>query len=169
MEAINKRRSIRKYSDKQVEDEKIDKLLRAAMQAAGSRLGSEPWEFIVVKDKNTIQKLSEMSPNAKLVSGANVAIVLLANMDRVHYPLVWQQDMAAAAENLLLEASYLDLGAVWIGTAPVQERMDYLSELFNLGENIRPFNIISIGYPAEGQENKFLDKYDETRVHYEKY
>ena len=169
MEEINKRRSIRKYSDKEVEDEKIDKLLKAAMQAAGSRLGSEPWEFIVVKDKDTIIKLSEMSPNAKLVSGANVAIVLLANMDRVHYPKVWQQDMAAAAQNLLLEASYLDLGAVWIGTAPIQERMDYLSKLFDLPEYIRPFNIISIGYPAEGLENKFLDKYDKTRVHYEKY
>lgn len=169
MEGIKTRRSIRKYSDKEVEDEKIDKVLRAAMQAAGSRMGSEPWEFIVVKDKNTIKKLSEMSPNAKLIGGCNVAIVLLANMERVHYPEVWQQDMAACAENLLLEASYLDLGAVWIGTAPIQERMDYLSELFGLGENIRPFNIISIGYPGEGLENKFIDKYDETRVFYEKY
>ncbi|MDL2270268.1 nitroreductase family protein [Methanobrevibacter sp. OttesenSCG-928-I08] len=169
MDAINKRRSIRKYSSKEIEDEKIDKMLRAAMQAPGSRLGSEPWEFIVVKDKDTIQKLSQMSPNAKLLSGASLAIVLLANMDRVHYPLVWQQDMSAAATNLLLEASNLGLGAVWIGTAPKQDRMDYLSDLFQLGENIRPFNIISIGYPAEGLENKFLDKYDETRVHYEKY
>ncbi|MCC7553287.1 MAG: nitroreductase family protein [Methanobacteriaceae archaeon] len=169
MKEIFKRRSIRKYSDKEVEDEKIAKLLRAAMQAPGSRLGSEPWEFIVVKNKNTIKKLSEMSPNAKLVSDASVAIVLLANMDRVHYPQVWQQDMSAAATNLLLEASYLDLGAVWIGTAPTQERMDYLSELFDLSDNIRPFNIISIGYPAEGLENKFLDKYDESRIHYEEY
>lgn len=169
MKEINIRRSIRKYSTKDVEDEKIDKILRAAMQAPGSRLGSEPWEFIVVKNKDTIDKLSQMSPNAKLVGGAKLAIVLVANMDRVHYPEVWQQDMSAAAENLLLEASYLGLGAVWIGTAPKKERMDYLSKLFNLPENIRPFNIISIGYPGEGQKNKFLDKYDETRVHYEKY
>lgn len=139
------------------------------MQAPGSRMGKEPWEFIVVKDKETIKKLSQMDTNAKLIENASLAIVTLANMDRVHYPLVWQQDMSAAVQNILLEAAHLGLGAVWIGTAPIQERMDYLSDLFDLGDNIRPFNIISIGYPGEGQENKFIDKYDETRIHYEKY
>ena len=77
--------------------------------------------------------------------------------------------MAAAATTLLLEASYLDLGAVWVNIAPKEERMNYISNLFNLSENLRPFNIISIGYPAEGEENKFIDKYHEDRVHYEKY
>ena len=55
-ENIRNRRSIRKYSDKEIPDEYVDKLLRAAMQAAGSRMGSEPWEFIVVKDKDIIWK-----------------------------------------------------------------------------------------------------------------
>lgn len=170
METLFKRRSIRKYQKgKEVEDEKIDRILRAAMQAPGSRLGSEPWEFIVVKNKETIKKLSEMSPNAKLVANCSVAIVLIANMDKVHYPLVWQQDMSAAATNLLNEAACLGLGAVWIGTAPIEERMNYLKDLFELGDEFRPFNIISIGYPEEGQENKFIDKYDELRVHFEKY
>ena len=59
-ENIRNRRSIRKYSDKEIPDEYVDKLLRAAMQAAGSRMGSEPWEFIVVKDKDIIKKLSEL-------------------------------------------------------------------------------------------------------------
>ncbi|MDR3063401.1 MAG: nitroreductase family protein [Methanobrevibacter sp.] len=170
MKTLFTRRSIRKYNQElNIEDEKIDKLLKAACQAPGSRLGSEPWEFIVVRNKETLKKLSEMSPNAKLVAKANVAIVLLANMDRVHYPLVWQQDMSAAATNILNEAAYLGLGGVWIGTAPVEERMNYLSKLFGLKDNIRPFNIISLAYPAEGEENKFIDKYDASRVHYEKY
>ena len=91
-------------------------------------------------------------------------------MERVHYERVWQQDMAAASENLLLEAANLGLGAVWLGIAPVEERMNKIREIFNLkGESLRPFNIISLGYPAEGLENKFVDKYDETRVHYETY
>ena len=79
-------------------------------------------------------------------------------------------DMAAASENLLLEAANLGLGAVWLGIAPVEERMNKILEIFNLeSESLRPFNIISLGYPAEGFENKFVDKYDETRVHYETY
>lgn len=169
-ENIRNRRSIRKYSDKEIPDEYVDKLLRAAMQAAGSRMGAEPWEFIVVKDKETIGKLSELDSNTKPLKTATLAIVSIANMERVHYERVWQQDMAAASENLLLEAANLGLGAVWLGIAPVEERMNKIREIFNLeGESLRPFNIISLGYPAEGFENKFVDKYDETRVHYETY
>lgn len=169
-ENIRNRRSIRKYSDKEIPDEYVDKLLRAAMQAAGSRMGAEPWEFIVVKDKETIGKLSELDSNTKPLKTATLAIVSIANMERVHYERVWQQDMAAASENLLLEASNLGLGAVWLGIAPVEERMNKIREIFNLeSESLRPFNIISLGYPAEGFENKFVDKYDETRVHYETY
>ncbi len=169
MDEIFKRRSIRKYREGEIEDEKIDKLLKAAMQAPGSRMGKEPWEFIVIKNKEAINKLSEMDHNAKVLKGANLAIVLIANMENSHFKHVWQQDMAAAATTLLLEASYLDLGAVWVNIAPKEERMNYISNLFNLSENLRPFNIISIGYPAEGEENKFIDKYHEDRVHYEKY
>lgn len=169
-ENIRNRRSIRKYSDKEIPDEYVDKLLRAAMQAAGSRMGAEPWEFIVVKDKETIGKLSELDSNTKPLKTATLAIVSIANMERVHYERVWQQDMAAASENLLLEAANLGLGAVWLGIAPVEERMNKIREIFNLeSESLRPFNIISLGYPAEGLENKFVDKYDETRVHYETY
>ncbi|KZX17791.1 NADH dehydrogenase [Methanobrevibacter cuticularis] len=169
MEEIFKRRSIRKYREDEIEDEKIDKLIRAAMQAPGSRLTKEPWEFIIVKNKDTIDKLSEMDHNSKMLEGASLAIVLIANMDTSHFHHVWQQDMAAASTTLLLEASYLDLGAVWVNIAPNEKRMEYIRKLFNLTENLRPFNIISIGYPAEGQENKFLDKYHENRVHYEEY
>ena len=169
-ENIRNRRSIRKYSDKEIPDEYVDKLLRAAMQAAGSRMGAEPWEFIVVKDKETIGKLSELDSNTKPLKTATLAIVSIANMERVHYERVWQQDMAAASENLLLEAANLGLGAVWLGIAPVEERMNKIREIFNLeSESLRPFNIISLGYHAEGFENKFVDKYDETRVHYETY
>ena len=169
-ENIRNRRSIRKYSDKEIPDEYVDKLLRAALQAAGSRMGAEPWEFIVVKDKETIGKLSELDSNTKPLKTATLAIVSIANMERVHYERVWQQDMAAASENLLLEAANLGLGAVWLGIAPVEERMNKIREIFNLeSESLRPFNIISLGYPAEGFENKFVDKYDETRVHYETY
>ena len=169
-ENIRNRRSIRKYNDMEIPDEYVDKLLRAAMQAAGSRMGAEPWEFIVVKDKETIGKLSELDSNTKPLKTATLAIVSIANMERVHYERVWQQDMAAASENLLLEAANLGLGAVWLGIAPVEERMNKIREIFNLeSESLRPFNIISLGYPAEGFENKFVDKYDETRVHYETY
>ncbi|MDF2882361.1 MAG: nitroreductase [Clostridiaceae bacterium] len=67
----------------------------------------------------------------------------------------------------MLEAVELDLGAVWLGAAPIKERVDYIKKMFNLKENLKPFCVIALGYP-DGQENKFIDRFDEKRIHYEK-
>ena len=164
---INTRRSIRVYEDKQVSDEDILKILKAGMQAPGSRLGSEPWEFVVIKNKDTLEKLAEIKPRVKT---APVAILLVANIERAFYKLHWQQDMSTAAENMLLEAVNLGLGGLWNGVAPTEETMEKVAELFGLdNENQKPFCVITLGYPADGWENKFMDKFDEERIHYEKY
>ena len=83
------------------------KILKAGMQAPGSRLNSEPWEFVVIKNKDKLSKLAEIKPRVKT---SPVAILLVANIERAFYKLHWQQDMAAAAENMLLETVNLDLG-----------------------------------------------------------
>ena len=166
-EVIKTRRSIREYTSKEVEDDLIEKILKAGMQAPGSRLNAEPWEFLIIKNKNTLEKLSEIKPRLKT---APVAIVLLANMEKSFYKEVWQQDMSACAENMLLEACNLGLGGLWNGVAPLEDRMNEISKILNISdENIKPFCIITIGYPSEGWENKFMDKYDKTRIHYETY
>ncbi|WDC85340.1 nitroreductase family protein [Caloramator sp. mosi_1] len=166
MEVIFKRRSIRRYQDKEVEKEKIEKLLRAAMQAPSAG-NQRPWEFIVVKDKAILEKLSSVSPYSKMIAKANLAIVLLCNKKYMKYPEYWQQDIAAATQNLLLEAVYLGLGAVWLGIAPLKERMEYVKGIFNLPENIDVFSIVPVGYPLE--ENKFVDRYEENRVKFDRY
>jgi len=168
MEIIFNRRSIRKYKDQPVENEKVDQLLRAAMQAPSAG-NQQPWEFIVVKERETLKKLSKMSPYSKLIADAPLAFVLLGNEKKMKFAECWQQDMGAAAENILLQAVDLELGAVWLGVAPLEEREKYLKEIFDLPENIKPFAVIAIGYPDEGQKNRFIDRYDETRVHLEKF
>ena len=165
---INTRRSIRKYLDKAVSDEDILKIIKAGMQAPGSRLGAEPWEFVIIKNKDTLAKLGEIKPR---VTDAPVAIVLVANIERAFYKEVWQQDMGAAAENMLLETVNLGLGGLWNGVAPDEERMAKIGEIIGIGDitNTKPYCIITVGYPAEGWENKFMDKFDEERIHHEKY
>ena len=166
-EIINTRRSIREYTGEEVSDDDILRILKAGMQAPGSRLGAEPWEFVVIKNKETLEKLSQIKPRVKT---APVAILLVANIERAFYKLHWQQDMSAAAENMLLEAVNLGLGGLWNGVAPTEETMQKVADLFGLdNENQIPFCIITLGYPAEGWENKFMDKFDEGRIHYEKY
>ena len=167
-EIINTRRSIREYGDEEVSDDDILKIIRAGMQAPGSRLGAEPWEFIIIKNRETLDKLAEIKPR---LSTAPVAIVLIANIERAFYKTVWQQDMGAAAENMLLEAVNLGLGALWNGVAPDEGRMAKIAEIVGIEDigNLKPYCIITVGYPADGWENKFMDKFDESRIHYEKY
>ncbi|MDP0493960.1 MAG: nitroreductase family protein [Fusobacterium sp. JB021] len=167
MEAIFNRRSVRKYKDQVVEKDKIIELLKAAMQAPSAG-NQQPWEFIVVQEKYTLKELSLVSPFAKFVEDAPLAIVLLSDEERLKYPQNWQQDMGAAAENILLEATDLGLGGVWLGVAPFEDREENIKNLFQLNDNLRPYCVIALGYPAEGLGNKFIDRYDESRVHFEK-
>ncbi len=74
---------------------------------------------------------------------------------------------SAATQNILLEATANNLGAVWLGVYPVQERVSGLKKLLNLPENLIPFSIIPFGYPAE--EKEVIDRYDEDKVHYNKF
>ncbi|WP_320128788.1 nitroreductase family protein [uncultured Sphaerochaeta sp.] len=168
METINNRRSIRAYEDKPVEQEKIEKLLRAGMQAPSAR-NQQAWEFLVIQNKETLHILSLTSTYSRLVEKAPLVIITLGNEERFTSPENWQQGMGATTQNILLEAVEQGLGAVWIGVAPDEERMDYIRNCFGLPQTLRPFNLIAIGYPIKGTGNKFVDRYDEKKVHYEKY
>ncbi len=167
MKEIFNRRSIRKFKDQAVEPEKIDGLLRAAMQAP-SAANQQPWEFIVVTEKETLKKLSEVSPYAKPVAGSAVTFVLLADGNAMKVPTAWEQDMGAAAENLLLEAAHLELGGVWFGVATAASVTENVRTFFDLPDGIKPFALISVGYP-DGQKNEFIDRYKAEKVHYEKW
>ncbi|MGL4607066.1 MAG: nitroreductase family protein [Eubacteriaceae bacterium] len=166
MNNIFKRFSVRKYEDRPIEKEKIELLLKAAMQAP-SAANQQPWEFLVVTDPVKLEALSQMSPYSKMVARCGAAIVLLGNLASAHFPQYWQQDLAAAAENILLQATDIDLGGVWLGVAPEEDRMAHISKIFDLPKNIQPFALISLGYPNESREIK--ERYDPSRVHYNQY
>jgi nitroreductase len=167
MQEIFNRRSIRKFEDTPVEKEKIEQLLKAAMQAP-SAANQQPWEFIVVEDKEALNRLSQMSPYSKPVAGSAVTLVLLANSSNLTIPTAWQQDLGAAAENILLEATHLDLGAVWLGVAVSDSSTEFIKKLYSLPDTVKPFALIAAGYP-DGQKNEFVDRYQAEKVHYEKY
>ncbi len=162
MKEIFHRTSIRKYQDKSVENEKIEKLLQAAM-AAPSAGNQQPWEFYVVKDKTVLEKLSKTSPNAGCCASAPLAFVACYRSNCM-LPEYAQIDMSASVENLLLEADALELGAVWLGIAPLRERMQAVGTVLNLAENLEAFAIIPCGYPETVHAQQ--DRFDEQRIHY---
>lgn len=167
MESIFTRRSVRKFESKPIESGKLEKLLKAAMQAP-SAANQQPWEFIVVTKPETLQKLAEISPYAKMTAEAGAAIIVLGNQDFMRFPENWQQDLSAATQNLLLEAVEQELGAVWLGIAPLEDRMNFITKFFDLPEKLLPFSMIALGYP-EGKGNHFIDRFVASRIHYEKY
>lgn len=165
MNAIFTRRSVRTFSGKKIEDEKIDKILRAAMQAP-SAYNQQPWEFIVVRNKKTLERLSQSNEYAGSLADADVGIIIIGNTQRMRLPEMADQDLGACTQNLLIQVADLDLGAVWYGTAPIQNRMQFIQKEFNLGKHQLPYSMIGIGYPKNPNANVFLDRYDSSRITY---
>ena len=164
MNSIYTRVSIRKYQDRPVEKEKTMALLRAAMQAP-SAANQQPWEFYVVTNKEKLEALSKVHPYAGMTKNAPAAIVAVYRKDCA-LPQYAQIDLAIAMENLWLEADAQGLGGVWLGTAPVEERMKAVEEILAIPDTMRAVAVFPYGYPAE--ERKQQNRFDESRIHYVK-
>jgi len=162
MNEIFKRVSYRKFLDKEVEEEKINLILKAAM-ASPSAKNQQAWEFFVVKDKDTLLKLSEATQYAMCVKNAPLAIVICYKSES-NAAEFSQIDCAIAAENIMLEAVSLDLGSVMIGVAPIEENMLNVKNVLELDDSLKPFTIIPIGYPETSKEQ--TDRFDINKVHY---
>ncbi len=164
MDTVFTRTSVRNYTEQAVEPEKIEKLLRAAF-AAPSAGNQQPWEYYVVTDPDKLTALAGTSPYAGCVKKAPLALVPCYRKEGLKFPEYAQIDMSASAENVLLEAEEQGLGAVWLGIAPLQERMDAVKEVLDIGEDLEAFAIIPCGYPAKKKEQQ--DRFNPDRVHYE--
>lgn len=163
MNEIMLRRSIRSFKPMPVEKEKIESLLRAGMQAP-SAVNVQPWEFIVVTDKDRRSAIAKASPFALSCNEAPVVILTLARLP-VEGDAWWVQDMAACTQNILLQAVSEGLAACWCGMYPHPSRVKTLRELFELPDSMMPFSVIAVGY--SDRPNHFKDRYQPERVHYE--
>ena len=163
MNNIYHRISVRKYQDKPVEKEKTLAILRAAMQAPSAG-NQQPWEFYVVTDKQKLKELSEVSPYAGMTKDAPAAIVS-AYRTKCWMPEFAQIDLSIAMENLWLETDAQGLGGVWLGIAPVEDRMEAVEKIMDMPEGLRAFAIFPYGYPAETRQQQ--DRFDESRIHWD--
>ena len=149
LDNIFARKSVRTYLNKGVEKEKIDLMLRAGM-AAPSGKDVRPWEFIVVSDRAKLDSMTAALPYAKMLTQARNAIIVCGDSVRSSY---WYLDCSAAAQNILLAAESLGLGAVWTAAYPYEDRMQVC--------------VIPFGYPATKENPK--QKFDEKKIHYNQY
>lgn len=169
IENIMTRTSVRDFTDRQVDDAQIETMLRAAM-AAPTAVNKQPWRFIVIKDRETLNAIAENFNSMKMAAKASLAIVVCGDLNAVlegEGAEYWVQDTSAATENLLLAAHSLGLGAVWCGIYPIKERVATLKEMLDIPDDIIPLNVVPIGYPAENPVPK--DKWKPEQIHYEKW
>jgi len=162
MDAILSRRSIRKYTKQSVPDQLIKELLEAAMNAPSAG-NEQPWHFIVINDRGILDEIPKYHPYSQMIREAYVAIVICCDLQLDKQDGLWVQDCAAATENLLLAVQAKGLGAVWLGVYPREERVTGLRKLLSIPEQVIPFSLIPIGYPAEHKPR--ADRYDSSRIH----
>jgi nitroreductase len=160
------RRSIRKYSDRTISREEIDTILRAAMYAP-SAVNKQPWHFIVTSDKSLFDKIIEIHPNAKFLNGASHAILVCGDEKLQHDDGYYLADCGAATQNILLAAHMLGIGSCWIGIFPRAKREELIGEIFGLPAHVKPFAVVSLGYPAE--EKQAPERFNREKIHYDQW
>lgn len=160
IENVLSRKSVRKYLQQPVEEEKVELLLKAGM-AAPSGKDVRPWELLVVNERAILDSMAEGLPYAKMLKEAPMAIVVCGDVIQSSY---WYLDCSAVAQNILLAAEALDLGAVWTAAYPYPDRMEVVVRHTGLPDRIRPLCVIPVGYPAMPFQPK--DKWNPEKVHY---
>jgi len=165
MEAIMTRRSIRRYTGEEVSPEHVRRLLKAAM-AAPSAHNRQPWHFIVVRSRETLDRIPEYHQYSRMLKEASLAVVVCGD-NKVQTTDFWTHDCSAATENMLVAANALGLGAVWLGVHPGEELVRETRKLLGIPDHVTPLCIVSVGHPAE--EKPPGNRYDESKVHREKW
>jgi nitroreductase len=162
MEAILSRRSVRQYSAKPVSSEVIREILKAAMSAPSA--GNErPWHFMVLTDRAILDEVPKFHPYSAMLRQASAAVLVCGDTTLEKHKGYWVLDCAAATENMLLAAHAKGLGAVWCGVYPTDDRVENLKKLLHLPEQIVPFSLVPLGFPAEVTQAP--ERFDASRVH----
>ncbi|NPV87462.1 MAG: nitroreductase family protein [Anaerolineae bacterium] len=163
IEAIMTRRSVRKFLERQIPPEMVEKLLRAAMQAP-SAVNQQLWHFIVITDRQQLERVTEYHSSSQMLHKAPLGILICGDQTLEKRPNTWFQDCSAATQNVLLAAHAMGLGAVWLGIMHDAGRVEGTRRVFNLPPHILPLSLVAVGYAEETPPPE--DRYLPERVRY---
>jgi nitroreductase len=164
LDVFYKRRSVRKFTEEPVSRDDLITLLKAGM-AGPSASNARPWEFVVITEKETMDKFRGRLKYAKMNAPAAFCVLGSQRMEaNKSGDLFWVEDCSAATENILLAATAMGLGAVWIAVHPVPENEKIVKSILNLPKGVTPLNLIYVGHPAEEPEPR--SQFDENRIHW---
>ena len=166
LSVIHNRKSVRNFTGESVTQNEIDILLKAAM-AASSAVNCQPWEFIIVTDRKTLDKLGDVLPYAKMIFKAGAAIIVCGVPAKAHkqmeeYAVI---DSTLSSQNILLAAEAIGLGALWTAAYPYPDRMKSVSSILKIPLDVIPLNVIPLGHPTG--EDKPKEKFNSRKIHRE--
>lgn len=171
LEIMKNRRSVRTYTGEPVKEEKLEKILQAGLLSASGR-AIRPWEFIVVRDKETLKQMAgSRAMGAKMLENADCAVVVLGDEEKTD---VWTEDCSIAMANMHLMADSLGVGSCWI-QGRLREASDgrtteeYLRELLGFPEHCRLEAMLSLGMPERHPEPHSAEALRKEKIHREKF
>jgi nitroreductase len=164
IDIIFARRSIRKFKEQEIEENKLTKIIEAGMAAPSSR-NIKPWHLVTITERKTLNRLAEAHPYGKMLFQATAAIAVCGDTNLS--PDYWIQDCSAVTENILIAAAALDLGSCWLGCHPRKERVSAIKKILSIPDNVGVLSLIAIGYPAENKEAR--TQYDKSLDHRQKW
>ena len=160
--AIRNRQSIRKFTSRKIEDKVLNTILNAGLQAPTAK-NKRPYHFVVIKDRDVLEKLASRNSYAGMLKGAPCGILICGDSNTEGMREFLYADCAAAAQNILLCCHGLGLGAVWCGVARNSDWQKLLIEEFRIPVKIEPVAVIPIGYPDECRE--IMNRWDNSKIH----
>ncbi|ABK99473.1 nitroreductase family protein [Pelobacter propionicus] len=165
---IHSRKSVRSFTGASVSRENLEKIIRAGM-AAPTAVNKQPWSFVVVTEKKTINALAAGLPTARGIEKAGAVIIVCAEPEKAH---MQSKDLAVvdaslASENILLATEALGLGGHWTASFPYEDKMKHVRTVLGIPANIIPLNVILVGVPTG--EDKPKDKFQKDKIHWGKW
>lgn len=171
LEIFTNRRSVRKYAPKPLEDEVLDKILKAGLLAPSGR-ALRPWEFILVREKQMLERLCECRVSgADMLKQAAAAIVVIADEQKQD---VWIEDCSVALGYMHLAASALNLGSCWVqvrlrAAADGRSSDEFLRGALGFPQNFNAEVILALGVPQQRPSPHDLQKLNLAKIHKEKF
>jgi len=168
---LKTRRSIRKYLPMTVEPDKISKITKAVLMSPASKR-SNPWEFIVIQEKDTLRKLADSRDHgSQFLAESPLGIVIIADTTKSD---IWIEDASIAAIIMQLQAHDLGLGSCWIQVYGRNKNEsttseEYIRDLLGIPSHYAVLNIISIGYPNEERKPYDEEKLPSEKIHTERF
>ena len=171
LDTILARRSVRQYTDETIPEEKLNAILYAGLAAASSK-NRRSWEFVVVRDRNMLNRLCDCRPGAeKLLGGCHAAIVVTADAELVD---VWVEDCASAITQMHLLADALGVGSCWLQVrlrkaADGRDTADVVRDALGIPERYGVMAILALGMPADHPAPRTVEDLPLEKIHHERF